>query len=100
MPKPEPPHKIPSDGQIIGLKKYAHGYTGCIERVDHYEFFHFARGNYKVIQNYMKADFAERDHFIDVFRKFVHTGFFIQPPVTVSCISSEGLEQILTGSST
>jgi hypothetical protein len=83
--------------KIIGLKKYAHGFTGCIETPDYYEFFHFARGKYKVIQQYLKADFADRDHFIDVFRKFVHTGFFKQPPVRVSRISSEVLERILPG---
>ena len=97
MLKPKYPLKIYREGQIIGLKKYAHGYTGCIEMVDHFEFFHFARGNYKAIQKTTKADFTNRDHFIDVFRKFVHTGFFIQPPVAVSHISSEVLEQILPG---
>ena len=97
MLKPEYPDKIHGDSKLFGLKKYAHGYTGCIEMVDHYEFFHFARGNYKAIQKYMKSDFTDRDHFIEVFRKFVHTGFLIQPPVAVSRISSEVLEQILPG---
>jgi hypothetical protein len=83
-----------SDLKIIGLKKYAHGFTGCIETPDRYEFFHFARGKYKMLQQYLKADFEDRDHFIDVLRKFVHAGFFKQLPVAVSRISSEELEKV------
>ena len=82
--------------KIIGLKKYAHGFTGCIETPVQYEFFHFARGKYKVIQQYMKTDFKDRDHFIDVLRKFVHAGFFKQSPIAVSSISSEVLENIFS----
>ena len=81
--------------KVIGLKKYAHGYTGCIETADCYEFFHFARGKYKSVQQYMKADFKDRGHFIDVMRKFVHAGFFRIPPIAVSSISPEEFERVL-----
>lgn len=98
MPIPDHYHfnSMKSDLNIIGLKKYAHGFTGCIETPDHYEFFHFARGKYKALQQYLKADFKNRNHFIDVLRRFVHTGFFTYPPVAISRISSEELENILS----
>ena len=83
-----------SDLKIIGLKKYAHGYTGCTETSTRYEFFHFSRGKYRVLQRYMKSDFKDRDHFIEVWRKFVHAGFFRNPPAVVTRISSEELERI------
>ncbi len=82
------------DMKIIGLKKYAHGFTGCLETRDHYEFFHFARGTYKRLQQYKKADFKDRGHFVEVLRKFVHAGFFRQSPAVVSRISPEELERI------
>ena len=83
------------DMQIIGIKKYAHGYTGCVETIDRYEFFHFARGKYKTVQQYRKVDFRGRGHFIDVMRKFVHAGFFKHPPIAVSAISPEEFERAL-----
>ena len=95
MPKQQPPKRLESDVKIIGLKKYAHGFTGCIETPDYYEFFHFARDKYKAVQRYRKADFKDQGHFIDVLRKFVHAGFFKHPPVAVSQISSQELERIL-----
>lgn len=95
MTKPDDSHSTQSDLKVIGLKKYAHGFTGCIETADYYEFFHFARGSYKALQQYLKTDFKDRAHFIEVMRKFVHTGFFKHPPIAVACISSEELDKIL-----
>lgn len=94
MPPSQQVQPVTGDLKIIGLKKYAHGFTGCIETAAHYEFFHFSRGQYKLLQQYVKADFKDRDHFIDVLRKFVHAGFFKPSPVAVSRISSEELEKI------
>ena len=81
---------------VIGLQKYAHGFTGCVETPDHYEFFHFGRGSYKVVRQYPKLDFEDRDHFIETMRKFVRAGFFQSPSAAVSGISADELEQMLS----
>lgn len=80
--------------KLIGLKKYRHGYTGFLETAHHYAYFQFARGKLTLLQHYAKQDFQSPDHFVDVIRKFVHIGFFLQKPVEIESVNERELSGV------
>ena len=80
--------------KVIALKKYSHGYSGFFEIEDRYVFFHFSNGRYKVLQQYVKSDFENYDHFVDVIRKFVRSTFFLNCPETISDLNREELDRV------
>ncbi len=80
--------------KVIALKKYGHGYSGFFETEDRYSFFHFSNGRHKALQQYLKSDFENYDHFVDVIRKFVRSTFFLKCPVTISVLNREELDRV------
>jgi hypothetical protein len=72
--------------QLIGLKKYSHGYSGCLSTDTQYVFFYFAKGRCTEYLQYQKREFQSDDHFISVMAKFIQTSFFSRPPLTVEVI--------------
>jgi hypothetical protein len=80
--------------KLIGLKKYRHGYTGFLENAHDYAYFQFARGKFTLLQHFAKQDFQSHDHFVDVIRKFVHIGFFLEKPVEIEAVNEEELKRV------
>lgn len=85
---------------LMGLKKYRHGYLGFVETDRHYVYFQFARGKCKLLQAYIKEDYQSTDHFISVMRKFVHATFFFQRFMPLEAVTEETLASVSCESKT
>jgi hypothetical protein len=80
--------------QILGLKKYSHGYAGCMATDAQYVFFYFAKDRCRKVHHYSKAQFRNHRHFVSVMTKFVSRSFFFPRPITVDRIDSVLLESL------
>jgi hypothetical protein len=83
--------------QILGLKKYSHGYSGCLGTDAEYVFFYFVHGRCRKYHQYAKHQFRDYDHFISVMTKFMQRSFFFRQPVTVDAIDAATLEHLAGG---
>jgi len=79
---------------VIALTKYSHGYTGFLELEDRYVFFQCAGERHKFLQQYLKSDYENHDHFIEFIRKFVHATFFLNRPVRIRELTKEELDRV------
>lgn len=84
--------------ELIYLKAYGSGYRGCAITRDRYLFFQCSRKrDLKILKSYSRDEFFDLDHFMAMMQKFISPPSFLRPPVEISGLSIETLDQVYAG---
>jgi hypothetical protein len=80
--------------QLLTLHAYAGGFRGCVVDAREYRFFQFRRkGGLQILKSYPKTDFSDLYHFVAMMQKFMTPSAIMIPPIEISELTLEQLEQ-------